>query len=336
MSNPLVVIDAFPRTKAMILAPEAEAQLKQLARIVEHYDERMPDAIVEAHLAEAALIVGQTHMDAGRFERAKNLKAIINVKGNWEPFVDYTEAARRGVPVYSIAPVMAPAVAEMCLGFAIDLGRNIRLNDIAFRRGEDRYGIRGNQSAYSLYGAKVAMIGYGNLGRALRPLLTPFSCEVMAHDPNLPAGYLAEQGCRAVGLDEALSTARYIFIMAGVYAGQEGFLDREKLGLIQPDASVILASRAEVTEFDAFVEMAEAGKFRAAIDVFPEEPVPADALVRKTANILLSSHLAGGIFDSYRRISDLLIDEIPVILRGLPAQRLQRADPALAGAGRSR
>jgi len=320
----------------MILAPEAEARLRQLARIVEHYDERMPDDAVEACLPEAALIVGQTHMDASRFERAKNLKAIINVKGNWETFVDYSEASRRGIPVYSIAPMMAPAVAEICLGFAIDLGRNIRLNDLAFRRREDRYGIRGNQSAYSLYGARVALIGYGNLGRALRPLLVPFGCEVLTHDPNLPAGYLAEQGCRAVGLDEALSTARYIFIIAGVYAGNEGFLDRAKLGLIQADASVILASRAEVTEFGAFVEMAEAGRFRAAIDVFPEEPVPADAPVRKAEKILLSSHLAGGIFDSYRRISDLLIDEIPLILRGLPAQRLQRADPALASAGRSR
>jgi phosphoglycerate dehydrogenase-like enzyme len=336
MSRPTVLIDAFPRTKAMILSAEAEARLKQLARIIEHYDERMPDDIVEANLADVALIIGQTHMDAGRFERARNLKGIINVKGNWEPFVDYAEAARRGVPVYSIAPVMAPAVAEMCLGFAIDLGRNIRLNDVAFRKGEDRYGIRGNETAYSLYGARVALIGYGNLGRSLRPLLAPFGCDVMAHDPNLPAGYLAEQGCRAVGLDEALSTARYIFILAGVYAGQEGFLDRARLGLIRPDASVILASRAEVTEFDAFVEMAEAGRFRAAIDVFPEEPVPASAPVRRTQNILLSSHLAGGTYDSYRRISDLLIDEIPIILRGLPAQRLQRADPALASAGRSR
>lgn len=335
-ARPLILIDAFPRTKAMILSPEAESALQQIGRIVEHYDGRMPDDIVEAHLGEAALIIGQTPMDAARLARAGNLRAIINVKGNWEPFVDYAEASRRNIPVYSIAPVMAPAVAEMCIGFAIDLGRNIRLNDAAFRRGDDKYGIRGNQRAYSLYGANVGLIGFGNLGRALQPLLAPFGCRISVHDPFLPPGYLAQHGCRAAGLDEVLATSRYLFILAGVMAGQEGFLDRARLSLIAEDASVILASRAEVAEFDAFVEMAEAGRFRAAIDVFPEEPVPADAPVRKTRNILLSAHLAGGIFDSYRRISELLIDEIPLILRGLPAQRLQRADPFLAGAGRSR
>ena len=79
-----------------------------------------------------------------------------------------------------------------------------------------------------------------------------------------------------------------------------------------------------------------AGRFRAAIDVFPVEPVPADAAVRRTKNILLSSHLAGGTRDSYRRISDLLVDEIPHILKGLPARRLQHAEPRLAALQRSR
>jgi phosphoglycerate dehydrogenase-like enzyme len=113
-------------------------------------------------------------------------------------------------------------------------------------------------------------------------------------------------------------------------------LDRAKLARIRPDACVVLASRAEVTEFHAFVELAEAGRFRAAIDVFPVEPVPADDLVRHTRNILLSSHLAGGTRDSYRRISELLLDEIPHILKGLPARRLQHAEPRLAALQRSR
>ena len=72
---------------------------------------------------------------------------------------------------------------------------------------------------------------------------------------------------------------------------------------------------------------------------FPQIPRLADRarlLVRKTHNILLTSHLAGGIFDSYQRFSNLLVDEIPLILRCLPAQRLQRADSVLTSAGRSR
>ncbi len=336
MPLPLILIDAAPRTKEMILQREAEDRLKAISRVVEHYDGRMADDIVERHLAEVEIIVGQTPMDAARLARAPKLRAIINVKGNWEPVIDYAEAHRRGVQVLSIAPVMAPAVAEMCLGFAIDLGRNITKNDHAFHAGRDRYGIAGNRSAYSLYGAAVGLIGYGNLGRALRPLLRPFDCAVGVYDPWLSDGYLAAEGCRGLKLDTLLAGSRYIFILAGVTRENEGFLDREKLMRISPDASVILASRAEVTEFDTLVELSEQGRFRAAIDVFPQEPVPPDAPVRRTKNILLSAHLAGGVLDSYRRISDILIDEIPLILKGLPALRLQRAEPRLAAIQNSR
>lgn len=334
--RPLVLVDAWPRSKEMIFTAETEARLRDLADVVEHYDGRMPDAEVEKHLDRVEIIVGQTPMDAARLARAPRLRAIVNVKGNWEPVIDYAEAHRRGVEVLSIAPVMAPAVAEFCVGAAIALGRGLLRNDRLFHEGSERYGIRGNGDAVSLYGSDVGFVGYGNLGRALRPLLAPFAAKVAVHDPWLPAGYLAAEGCRAASLDEVLAGSRHLFVLAGVHADNEGFLDREKLARIRPDACVVLASRAEVTDFPAFVELAEAGRFRAAIDVFPVEPVPADDPIRRTRNILLSSHLAGGMRDSYARIAEILIDEIPQILAGLPPIRLQRAEPRLASAQRSR
>jgi phosphoglycerate dehydrogenase-like enzyme len=335
-TRPLILVDAAPRSKDMIFTPETEARLRGVAEIIEHYDGRMPDEVVERHLPRVDIIVGQTPMDAARLARAPRLKAIINVKGNWEPVIDYAEAHRRGVEVLSIAPVMAPAVAEMCIGFAIALGRGIVRNDRLFREGQDRYGIKGNAEAVSLYGAAVGLIGYGNLGRALRPLLAPLRARVRVYDPWLTEGYVAAQDCEAASLDEVLAQSRYLFILAGVTAQNEGFLDRARLGKIAPDACVILASRAEVVDFPAFVELAEARRFRAAIDVFPVEPVPAGDPIRHTRNILLSSHLAGGINDSYKRIAEILADEIPHLLKGLPAQRLQRAEPRLAGLHRSR
>ncbi len=72
---------------------------------------------------------------------------------------------------------------------------------------------------------------------------------------------------------------------------------------------------------------------------FPQVPRVANRAhlqVRKTSNILLSFDFVEGAFNSYQRISNLLVDEIPIILRDLPAQRLQQADPDLASAGISR
>ena len=334
---PLVLIDPAPRTRAMILSDEALSELQERARVVAWWNgDRMPDALIDEHLAEAAVIIGQTALSAERIARARKLRAVINVKGNWEPGFDYQACQARGIYVLSIAPAMAPAVAEWCLGAAIDLGRGITAADRSFHDGGERYGIRGNEDAVSLFGATVGLVGYGNLGRALRPLLAPFRCEVLACDPWLPPGFLAEEGCRAAGLNEVLNVSTFLFLLAGVTTENQGFLDRAHLLRIREDGCVVLASRAEILDFDAFVSLAEEGRFRAAIDVFPEEPVPRDHPVRATRGILLSAHRAGGIRASYRRICDMMMEDVRLILAGLAPVRLQRAEPRQAALMRSR
>lgn len=337
MTLPLILIDPDPRNRAMILSDDAWAELNAMAHVVAWLDGgRMPRHLVEQHLPEASVIIGQTHLDAADIARASNLRAVINVKGNWEPTLDYAACQARGIHVLSIAPAMAQAVAEWCLGAAIDLGRGLTRADKDFRAGSERYGIRGNADAVTLYGATVGLIGYGNLGRALRPLLAPFGCEILVHDPWLPAGWLAEQGARAVPLDEALSAPRFLFLLAGVTTENQGFLDAARLAKIRADACVILASRAEIVDLAALTELAEAGKFRAAVDVFPQEPVPPDHPIRKTQKLLLSSHRAGGTWHSYGRISAMMMDDVRLMLQGLPPVWLQRAEPRLAAMMRSR
>jgi phosphoglycerate dehydrogenase-like enzyme len=335
-SLPLVLVDAFPRSKEMIFSTATEHQLRTQVRLIEHYGSRMPDALVDKYLEDVEIIVGQTPMDAARLNRAKKLKAIINVKGNWESNIDYLEAQRLGIHVLSIAPVMAPAVAEMSLGMAITLGRGIVKNDQLFRSSMERYGIAGNSEAISLFNAKVGFVGYGNLGRAFGPLLAPFSCDVQIYDPWLSKGYLSKEGYRAASLEEVLQQSEYLFLLAGVNKENDGFLSRTLLKTVRKDACVVLVSRAEIVDFEAFLDLAEAGHFRAAIDVFPQEPVDPSHSMRKRSSIIFSSHLAGGMRASYQRIADSLMEEIPQLLRDLPPLLLQRAEPRLAAMQTSR
>jgi phosphoglycerate dehydrogenase-like enzyme len=334
--RPLILVSPHPRATWMVFTPEDRARIEAAARLVIHDDGPMPAALVEEHLSEVEIVIGQIPFSAERLARAPRLRALLNVKGNWESDIDYAECERRGIPVLSAAPAMAPAVAEASLGFALDLARGITFADRAFRSGEERYGIAGNPDAFLLRDQPIGLIGYGNLGRALVPLLRPFGGRIRVHDPWLPDGLLVDQSLEPAALDEVLAESRVLFILAGVFEGNEGFLDRARLETIRDDAAVVLASRAEVVEFDAFVELAEAGRFRAAIDVFPEEPVPVDHPIRRTERILLSSHRAGGLHDSYARISSMVVDDALLILRGLPPARLQRAAPQTAALARSR
>lgn len=336
MTKPLIFMDPFPRNEMMVYSADCAAALAEMGQVVAHWGSRAPDALVEQHLANMVILIGQTAMPCERLDRAPNLRAILNVKANWEPNIDYAECHARGIHVLSAAPAMAPAVAEFCIGQAIMLLRGLHRSDAAFRSGEEAYGIAGNLTAKSLFGAEVAMIGYGNLGRALAPLLRPFGVRLMVHDPWLSDGYLTTQGLEPVSLERALSQSDVLFLLAGVTSENEGFLGRAQLETIRKDSSVILASRAEIVAFDDFLDLAGAGAFRAAVDVFPEEPVPVESAIRSIPNVLYSSHLAGGLQASYARIREMMLDDVGQILRGLPPLRMQKADPGLAAKMRSR
>lgn len=330
MTKPLIFLDPHPRTQAMVYTPGATAALARMGEVVAHFGSRAPDDLVDSVIGRAAIVIGQTAMPKERLQRAGQLKAIINVKANWEPNIDYAYAQANGIYVLSAAPCMAPAVAEACIGFAIDLGRGITRADRAFRDSKEAYGIAGSGSDYSLFDAPVGLIGFGNLGRALAPLLRPFGCRIQVYDPWLSDAYLRQYSVEPVDLDTVLRNSRFLFILAGVTSQNTGFLDATRLRTIKQDAAVILSSRAEVVDFDAFLELGQAGHFRALVDVFPEEPVAANAPFRKFYNVLFSAHRAGALQASYARIREWMLDDIAQILAGHPPMRLQRAEPAQA------
>ncbi|MEM9629484.1 MAG: NAD(P)-dependent oxidoreductase [Pseudomonadota bacterium] len=321
----------------MIFTGPSRARLDAVAELVCYWEPgRMPSEDVERLLPEIDIIIGQTHLDRARIDRAKRLKAVINVKANWEPFIDYDYLQARGIYVLTVAPCMGPAVAEWCLGAAIDLGRGITKADGLFRAGKEAYSLAGNRNAVSLFGAEVGLIGYGNLGRSLVPLLRPFGPTIRVYDPWLHERYLEAEGVIPAVLDKVLRSSQYLFLLAGVSTENEGFLDADKLDRIKKDACVILGSRAEIVDFPALLKRAQARAFRLTVDVYPEEPVPPTDPIRKAEHPVLSAHRAGGIPDTYRRMAEWMADDIEQILKGLPPLRLQRAEPTLAAKMRSR
>ena len=163
MTKPLIFMDPFPRNEAMVYTQECAAALAEMGRVVAHWGSRAPNDLVEKNLADMTILIGQTAMSKKRLDRAPNLQAILNVKANWESNIDYAECHARGISVLSAAPAMAPAVAEFCVGQAIMLLRGLDKSNALFRTGNEAYGIGGNQTAKSLYGADIATVSYTHL-----------------------------------------------------------------------------------------------------------------------------------------------------------------------------
>ena len=337
MAKPIIIIDPSPRRLDEIFDASAWSRLKTLGALEIHEgDGKMPEARLEALLPEAELLIGQTDMPKERLDRAPKLRAIVNVETNFLQNVDYETCFARGVHVITPSSAFARPVAEMALGMAIDLCRGISGADRAMRAGAEKWLLDGAEGCFSLYGQPVGLIGFGDLARAFTPLLAPFGCPIKAYDPWVSDHFMAGLGVAAATLDEVLSTSRVIVVFAAVTSENQGFLGEREFERIQPGSVVLLMSRAGVVDFPAFLRAVEAGRFRAATDVFPTEPAPANEPARRVEGLLLSPHRAGALPDALFEIGRQTVADAELILRGLPPLCCRRAQRETVGRSRSK
>ena len=188
----MVVLHTAPQPVDRIFTTAALTALNDRFRVVDLGTADDPDRRLDELLPEAFAIVGQPDLPTERIAEASQLRALLNVEGNFYPNVDYAACFDRGIHVLGCGPAYAQAVAEYALGLALDLARGISREDRAFRAGRERYLGAGNADAVLLRHADVGFIGFGNLGRALRPLLAPFNPTIRVYDPWLPAAVLRE------------------------------------------------------------------------------------------------------------------------------------------------
>lgn len=320
-----VIAAPYPQKLNRLFSEEKIQMISSLADFVYLGDEKTAGDEIDKHLPDATAVIGQMEMPESRLRLAPGLRAIFNVEGNFYQNIDYDYCFNNGIYVLNCGEAYALAVAEMALGFAIDLGRGITGEDRRVRSGNEKYLAEGCLDSVLLSGSDVGIIGFGFLGKALTRLLVPFRCRVRVYDPWVPDSIIIEHGCIPTTLEDVLEKSRFVFVMAGVTKNNRGFLSAEKLSLIKKDSFFILMSRAAVVDFDALCSLTEEGRFTAATDVFPEEPIPRNHRIRKNENILLSPHRAGGIPQAFARIGKMVIDDLSLILRGLPPLRMQIA-----------
>jgi phosphoglycerate dehydrogenase-like enzyme len=335
------------KSKRIFLAPAPRAvsdlfeesdlvRLRAIGELVVHEGAPVTEQLFADEAARAEIIIGQIDLPESRLRQATSLRAVFNVEGNFLPNIDYGYCFRAGIRVLNISPVFAEPVAEAALGMAIDLARGITRTDRHFRLGTEQYGLAANREAFSLFRQDVGLIGLGDLGKAILPLLHPFGCRLRAYDPWLPEEYVRALGCEAASLEEVFRRSRLVFIVAGVTSENQGFLGAQQFAAMQRGSALVLVSRAAVVDFDAMLDFAEQGHIRFATDVFPEEPLSSEHRARRTSNSILCAHQAGALETAIKRIGKMVVADAELIARGLPPIMCKPAQPETVALFRSR
>lgn len=325
-NEPVILLDPHPRRLDRIFDEPTKRRLEKLGRVLWHDGSPAAAEHIDRHLPQTIALIGQSPLDRARLDRAPHLRAVFNVESNFLPNLDYAECHSRGIPVLSTAPVYARPVAELALAMAISLARRMHEADAALRIGREFKG--DNHDSFLLHGKPLGIVGFGNLGRALLPLLKPFSDEILIHDPWLPGAVLREAGAIPASLDECFARCRVVFILAAITDENAGQIGARQFASMQPGSVVILGSRAALVNFPELLAAARSGQIRAGIDVWPVEPIPSDEPGRTTPNTLLQAHRLGSVPEIQTLIGRFVADDLEAILAGQPPRRCQRADPA--------
>lgn len=280
--------------RVLIVQPIHESGV---ALLQEHFDVAVAsDPSVETVIREIqgveGVVVRTAPFTREIMEAAPELKVIAR-HGVGVDNIDVKAATERGIVVCYTPEANAVSVAEHTLIAMGALAKRVLQHDRATREG--RWEVRNEYRAFDLSGKTLGLVGIGRIGsQVARKARAAFDMEVIAYDP-----YARPEAAEALGialeddLDRLLSRADVLSLHTPLTPETRGLIDQRRLSLMKPSALLINFARGGIVDEQALYEALKQGTIAgAALDVFEQEPPPADHPLYALDNVLLSPHSA--------------------------------------------
>jgi D-3-phosphoglycerate dehydrogenase len=150
-----------------------------------------------------------------------------------------------------------------------------------------------------------------------------FGCTTAAYDPFVPAEAFAAAGVRALTADELFANAGILSLHLPLGESTRHFVNARTLALLRPDAILVNTARGALIDTGALAAALDAGTLAGAgLDVFEQEPLPADHPLRRSRNTLLTSHTAWYSTASIPALQQRAAETAALAVRGLPLRHV--------------
>jgi phosphoglycerate dehydrogenase-like enzyme len=293
--------DAGPRLKARFTSLAAEGF--EIAPCPEEDDGRLaallPDAEVLLHILKP--------VTAAVIERAPRLRLIQKI-GVGVNTIDLAAARARGIAVANMPGTNTAAVAETAVLLMLAALRNLPGLDRACRAGQG-WAVGGGlqERVGELRGRTVGLVGAGMVPRALVPILQSFGAQLLYWSPRDHP----ELGIPRCELAELLAAADIVSLHLPLVPETERLIDRAALARMKPGAILVNTARGGLVDEIALIEALTSGHLRAAgLDVFTQEPLPADSPLLDLDNVVLMPHVAWLTPETLDRSLDVAVDNM--------------------------
>lgn len=245
------------------------------------------DELIQFLQGHEKAIIALDQIDETILRNLPNLK-VISKFGVGLDSIDCEAIKRLGVKLSCTPGVNKRSVAELVIGLAINLLRNILITNEKLKQG-----IWQPQQGFLLSNRKIGIVGCGNIGREVIQLLKPFSNNIICFDLMPDEKYAREENVEFVSLEVLFKEADVISIHLPLSAQTRYIIQEDLLNVMKPTSILINTSRGGLVDELALKSVLLNKRIAgAAFDVFLKEP-PDSFELMKLPNFIATPHLGG-------------------------------------------
>ena len=256
----------------------------------------------------AALIQGLTQL------------RLLNVTGSRTRTLDLDACTARGIVVCSTGGERSgAATAELALGLLLTATRHLATADASMRAGRFQSGVPAGRV---LEGQTLGVVGLGRIGSRMARYALALGMQVLAWSQNLTEEKAQAAGVRLVDKATLLTQSDAISLHLVLSDRTQGIIGAEDLARMKPGAILINTSRGPLVDEQAMLERLRTGKLIAGLDVYGEEPLPAQHPLRSLPNVVLAPHLGYCTHEVYAQFHRESVENTLAFLDGKPMRVL--------------
>nr|WP_155262491.1 NAD(P)-dependent oxidoreductase [Bradyrhizobium sp. BR2003] len=290
--------------------------LRAVADVRLHEGEEALDAAALVEAAADVDIIVADRMTQGRgeiFPQLPKLRAFVRCAVDIRN-IDVAAASAVGVLVTQASAGFVQSVAELALGFMVDLSRGVSRATADYHAGRAPEVTMGRQLA----GSTIGIIGYGRIGRYLAGIAKVLGMNVLVADPYVT---IDDAAIRHLPLDDLLARADYVVCLAIANAQTENLIGQAALARMQKHAFFINLSRGNLVDEAALSAALRDGRIAgAAMDVGRAPDQMPTRELAKLHNVIATPHVGGltpraiehQSSETVRQVAKIVAGEIPV------------------------
>jgi D-3-phosphoglycerate dehydrogenase len=252
-------------------------------------------------------------------KQMKKVKVIVR-NGIGYDNIDVEAARLHGIPVCNIPDYCINEVADQTLAFILTLTRQVLPNHILIRDGGWGLATREDQMK-ALAEMTSGVVGFGRIGRAVVKRLQAFGARVLVADPFVDPEAIRGAGAEPTSLDDLFAGSDLVTLHCLLNPQTRHLINSQSLAKMKRGVLLINVGRGGLVDTEALIAALKSGQVVAAgVDVFEQEPLPADSPLRTMHNVVLASHIASV---STRAMKTARETSARLVLKALRGERLE-------------